>query len=167
MAIDIAFLQSEQTLIPFLFVLAIIFGVLEITNVFKNRGVNFLVALAISFFTITNTTLVAFLWSQFGNITAFFIIMFFIAFVLEVFGLRRPKQGESRGEGGMIINGAILLLLLGLGFTYSNLLPSLPFVGGGPNLIILVALIFILAIFWMAFKVGREKIVPEKEEHAR
>jgi hypothetical protein len=35
---DIAFLQSEQILIPFLFVLAIVFGVLELTNVFKNSS---------------------------------------------------------------------------------------------------------------------------------
>ena len=167
MVLDITFLQSEQTLIPFLFVLAVIFGVLELTNIFKNRGVNFLVALPISFFTITNTSFVALLWSQFGNITTFFIIMFFIAFVLEVFGLRGPKPPGSRGEGGMMINGAILLLLLSFGFTHSGLLPTLPFLGGGSNLIVLFALIFILIIFWMAFKVGREESPPGQPQARR
>lgn len=162
MIFDISFLQSEQTLIPFLFVLAVIFGVLELTHVFRNRGVNFIIALAISFFTITNTAFVTFLWSQFGNITTFFIIMFFIAFVLEVFGLRGPRTPRAGGEG-IVINGAILLLLLVFGFTHSDLLPSLPFIGGGSNLIVLFALIFILIIFWMAFKLGPE-ILPGKQE---
>jgi len=160
MAIDISFLQSEHTLIPFIFVLAIVFGVLELTRVFRNRAVNFLVALAISFFTITNSSFVEFLWLQFGNITAFFIIMFFITFVLEVFGLRGNKQPRSKEEG-MILMAAILLLLLSFGFMYSNLLPPLPFIGGGTNVIILFAIIFILIIFWMAFKLGPEQVKSE------
>jgi amino acid transporter len=164
MAIDIAFLQSEQTLIPFLFVLAIIFGVLELTHVFRNRGVNFLIALAISFFTISNTAFVNALWSYFGVITAFFIFMFFIAFILEVFGFRKPKHPQESREEGMIVIGAILLLLLTFGFMYSSMIPELPFIGGGSNVIILFAIIFILVIFWMAFKVGREPL-PMKEEH--
>jgi hypothetical protein len=164
--IDLSFLESQQTLIPFLFVLAIIFGVLELVHVFRNRAVNFLIALAIAFFTVTNTAFVDALWSYFGVITAFFIIMFFIAFVLEIFGLRKPKQlGQpGGGEGGLIIVGVVILLLLSFGFMYSNLLPSVPIVGGGQNLLSLFIVIFILVMFWMAYKVGREPL-PMKEEH--
>jgi hypothetical protein len=165
MALDLIALQSNEFLIPFLFVLAIVFGILEITKLFRNRGVNFVIALAISFFAVSNTTFVSFLWSQFGNITAFFIVMFFIAFVLEMFGLRRPS-GESRSEGGMIISGAVLFLLLSLGFMYSDLIPPLPYIGSGNNLILFFAIIFILAIFWAAFKAGRETIIPKEEGHS-
>jgi hypothetical protein len=164
MAIDLIALQSNEFLIPFLFVMAIVFGVLEITKVFRNRGVNFVIALAISFFAVSNATFVGFLWAQFGNITAFFIIMFFIAFILEMFGLRRPSK-ESRSESGMIITGAVLFVMLALGFTYSDLIPSLPYIGSGDNLILFFALVFILAIFWAAFKAGREDFagaVPNK-----
>ncbi len=147
MAIDMTLLQSEQTLIPFLFVLAIIFGVLEVTNVLRNRGANLLVAIAIAFFSVSNSAFVALLWSQFGFITAFFIIMFFIVFILEVFGLRNPKYGKPEGEG-MFINGAILLLLLIFGFMHASSIPNLPFVGSGTNLIALITLIFILVIFF-------------------
>jgi hypothetical protein len=159
MALDLIALQSNELLIPFLFTFAIVFGVLEITKIFRNRGVNLVIALALSFFAIGNTTFVSFLWSQFGNITAFFIVMFFIAFILEMFGLRRPSV-ESRSESGMIITGAVLFVMLALGFTYSNLIPSLPYIGSGDNLIIFFALVFILAIFWAAFKAGRE-VLPE------
>ncbi|MFH1474127.1 MAG: hypothetical protein ABIE55_04545 [Candidatus Aenigmatarchaeota archaeon] len=165
MAIDLIALQSSEFLIPFLFVMAVVFGVLEITKVFKNRGVNFVIALAISFFAVGNATFVGFLWAQFGNITAFFIVMFFIAFILEMFGLRRPSK-ESRSESGMLITGAVLFLMLALGFTYSDLIPSLPYIGNGNNLIILFAIVFILAIFWAAFKAGRE-VLPGKEEHKK
>lgn len=154
MAIDIAFLQSEQTLIPFLFVLAIVFGILELTDIFRNRAVNFIIALSISFFTITNATFVALLWSQFGNITAFFIIMFFIAFVLEVFGLRKRVAGRETSTDSVIINGAILFLLLSIGSLYINLIPSIPFIGGGQNLLFFFVVIIILVIFWSAYKIG-------------
>jgi 4-amino-4-deoxy-L-arabinose transferase-like glycosyltransferase len=163
MAIDIAFLQSEQTLIPFLFVLAIVFGVLELTKIFRNRGVNFLIALAIAFFTITNTAFVTMLWSYFGSITTLFIIMFFIAFVFEVFGLRGGGQRESNSS--LFINGAILFILLSIGFLNASLIPDLPFIGGGKNLVFLFAIVFVLAIFWAAFKIGgpKEKVlVPVK-----
>ena len=166
MPIDISFLQSNQTLIPFLFVLAIIFGVLEITNVFRNRGVNFLVALAISFFTITNTTFVNFLWSQFGNITAFFLIMFFIAFIFELFGLRRPRASgqESRAPEALVINGAILFILLTVGFLYVEKIPSLPYIGSGQNLLIAIVIFFVLVLFWAAFKAGPQ-FLPAEEKH--
>lgn len=164
MVLDIAFLLSEQTLIPFLFVLAIIFGVLELTGIFRNRAVNFLVALSISFFTITNASFVNMLWSQFGNITSFFIIMFFIAFVLEIFGLRGKDKAK---DDDIIIYGAILLILFSFGFVYSNLIPSIPYIGGGSNFIVLIAIILILVIFWRAFKIGAEPTIPSREEHKK
>jgi hypothetical protein len=151
MALDIAFLQSEQTFIPFLFVLAIVFGVLELTKIFKNRGVNFLVALAIAFFTISNATFINMLWSYFGSITTFFLIMFFIAFIFEVFGLRR---GQHQPTSSIIINGGILFILLSIGFLYVSYIPELPFIGGGQNLMFLFIIIFILVIFWAAFRIG-------------
>jgi hypothetical protein len=151
MALDISFLFSEHTLIPFMFVLAIIFGVLELVKIFRNRAVNFLIALSISFFTITNTAFVELLWTYFGSITSFFILMFMIAFVFEIFGLR---GGRKENSSTMIINGAILFLLLSLGFYYAGLVPVVPFIGGGQNLILVVLLIFILVLFWSAFKMG-------------
>lgn len=165
MILDASLLQSEHTLIPFIFVLAIIFGSLELTRIFRNKGANFLIALAIAFFTVSNAAFVDALWSSFGLITAFFIILFFIAFILEIFGLRKPTQ-PGRGEGGLIIIGLIILLLLSFGFMYSRLLPSLPIIGGGPNLISLFVIIFILVMFWVAFKIGAETIKvegPKKE----
>lgn len=155
MTLDISFLQSNSNLILFLFVFAITFGVIELTKIFKNRGVNFLISIAISFFAVTNTTFIAFIEPQLGNVAIFFIFMFFIVFVFEVFGLRGTRQRKP--EEGMIINGAILLILLIFGFMHSDLIPELPFIGNGTNFIVLVVLVFILVIFWAAFKAGPEQ----------
>jgi hypothetical protein len=151
---DLSFLQSEQTLVPFLFVLAIVFGVLELTNIFKNRAVNFLIALTLSIFTITNSNFVTLLWSNLGSVSTFFIIMFLIAFVFEVFGLR-PKGNQPKEHGSsIIIEAGILFILLSIGFSYASQVPSLPLLGGGQNLIFLFAIVFILVIFWSAFRIG-------------
>lgn len=152
MALDMTFLLSEQVLIPFLFVLAIIFGVLELTKIFRNRAVNFLIALSMAIFTVTNSSFIAMLWSYFGSITTFFIVLFLIAFVFEVFGLR--KGGQRDVVSSIIIDGGILFILLSIGFLYTGQIPELPFIGGGQNLLFLFIIIFILVIFWSTFKIG-------------
>jgi len=153
MAFDLSFLGSEQTLIPFLFVLAIVFGVLELKKVFRNRGVNFLVAISIAFFTITNSFFVSMLWAYFGSITAFFIIMFYLAFIFEIFGLRGGKDGKDN-TSSIVIEGAMFFVLLSIGFLFVDQIPTLPVIGSGANLITIFLIIFVLSIFWSAFKIG-------------
>lgn len=152
MIFDLTIFQSSDFLIPFLFVLAIVFGVLELSNVFKNRAVNFIVALSLSLFTVSNSAFINLLWSYFGSISVFFIAMFFIAFVFEIFGVR--KKGQPVGGDSILVNGAVLFVLLSIGYLYIDMVPSIPFVGGGENLLLLFAVIFILAVFWAAYKVG-------------
>jgi hypothetical protein len=154
--IDITTFESNQFLIPFLFVLAIVFGALEQANVFRSRAVNFIVAAAISFFAVSNTAFTNLLWSQFGNVTIFFIAMFFIIFILEAFGVRKRYPGEPPG-GALVITGGILFVLLSIGLLIINLLPPIPFIGGGQNLLLLFAIVLILLIFWLAYKIGSGK----------
>ena len=156
MALDFVFLESSQTLIPFLFVLAVVFGVLGLVRFF-NKGVNFLIAAVLAFFVVSNPSLVSILWSYFGGITAFFIAIFFIAFIFEVFGIRKEPSGAG---DALIINGVILFLLLSIGYLYIDLLPPLPLIGGGQNLLLFFAIIFILIIFWAAYKAGTPQ--PQK-----
>jgi hypothetical protein len=148
---DFTMFQSEQFLIPFLFILAVVFGAVNAANVFKNRGVNLLVSLALAFFAASNTSFVEFLWSQFGSISIFFIAMFFVIFVLEAFGVRKGKQGQPDGSDALVINGAILFILLSIGYLFIPQF-SLPIVGGGQNLLLFVFILFIIIIFWSAYK---------------
>lgn len=144
---DLSFLQDTQIVVPFLFTLAITFGTLELTRLFR-KPVNFLIALALSMFAITSPTFVSFLWSSFGDITIFFIGMFLIAFVLEAVGVR----GRILGGSDIVIQSGILFLLLTLGFYYSEKIPAFPLIGGGQNVLLLLAVAIIFSIFWTAYK---------------
>ena len=152
---DFAMFQSEQVLIPFLFVLAVTFGAINIINIFRNKGVNFLVAVALAFFAASNTSFIQFLWSQFGSISIFFIAMFFVIFTLEAFGVRRGQSGKDSSDA-LVINGAILFVLLSIGYLFIGSVPVLPIVGCGQNLLLLIFLVFIIVIFWFAFKTPHE-----------
>lgn len=164
MVTDLGILSTNEAFIPFLFVLAIIFGVLEISHVIRNRGAMFLISFALAFFTVTSTNFVGVFPLYAGIITPIFIIIFIIAFILEVFGLRRPRMPGEREPEALIIIGAILFLLLSLGFIYSESIPALPFIGGGQNVIILAIIIFILVIFWTAFKAGTGLPPPAQKQ---
>lgn len=152
MILNLATFQTTEFLVPFLFSIAVIFGVLEITNIFRNRAVNLVIALTLSFFAMSNSYFVNLLWNYFGNIAMFFIVMFLIAFVFEIFGVR--KKGQPSGPDSMIINGAVLFVLLSVGFMYTDMIPTIPFIGGGENVLLLVAVILVLAIFWTAYRLG-------------
>jgi len=145
---DLSFLQSTEIMVPFLFTFAVTFGILEITKVFRNKGVNLVIALALSIFAITSPTFVSLLWNYFGDITIFFIAMFLVAFVLEVFGVR----GRGIDGGSMVLQSGVLFLLLTIGFYYADRMPTLPFVGGGQNALFLFAIVLILSIFWNVYK---------------
>jgi len=151
MLLDFTVFQSEQFLIPFLFILAIVFGAINVVNIFRNKGVNFLISIALAFFAASNTAFVQLLWSQFGIIAMFFIAMFFIIFILGAFGVRVGQQGKTDGADSLVINGAILFVLLSVGYLYLGNI-SVPIVGGGKNLLLFIFIMFIIVIFWSAFK---------------
>jgi hypothetical protein len=159
------FEPTMEFIIPFLFVLAIVFGVLQLVNVFKNKAVNVVIGLAIAFFAVSYSPFTTLLWSQFGNITIFFIAMFFIAFTIQLFGIKRAKDWMGY-ISTMMTHGGILFILLVIGFSYSHLIPELPFIGSGQNLLLLVSIIFVASIFWGAFMAGLFQMAtpqPKKE----
>jgi len=156
MAFDIIALQTTELLIPFLFSLAIIFGILEVTKIFRNKAVNFIVAFCLSFFAMIYPGFVDFMWANFGLIAIFFIAMFFILFISRVFGF-----GGRSSADVIIINGVILFVLLSLSYLYIDEFPSVSFVGRGENLILLISVALILSIFWAAYKAGPEQ-KPQK-----
>lgn len=148
---ELAFLQETEIMVPFLFTLAITFGLLNLTNVFKNKGAHFIISLALSIFAITSPTFVNLLWSYFGSVTVFFIALFLLALILETFGLRKLSLIKDYG-GSLVIQIAVLFLLLTLGFYYSDRLPTLPYLGSGENALFLFAILLILSIFWAVYR---------------
>lgn len=144
---------EEQLVITFLFVLAVVFGALRISNVLKSGPASFLLALAVAAFAAMYAPFTALLWSYMPSLTWFFIIVFLIAFVFEMFGIR--KGGAGGGSQAMVVNAAILLVMLTIGWRVAQTFNiQIPYIGGSENLIFLVGFIFILAILWSAMKTG-------------
>jgi len=150
MAIIIPFDMTNQFLISFLFVFAIVFGALQIANVFKNKAVHAIMGLAIALFATMYPPFLATLWSYLPNVTWFFIIMFFIAFVMEIMGFRKKKPQALEG---LVIQTGVLLVLLSLGYVISRNYPvEIPIIGSTENLIFLVGFISIISIFMSVLK---------------
>lgn len=162
MPLEFTFDPTMQFIIPFLFVLAVVFGVLQMARIFKNKAVAGVIAIAIAFFAASYGPFLTLLWTYLPTVTWFFIGMFFIVFVLEVFGIRGGKDKEFREEAA-ILQGAILFILLALGWMIAEAFPlELPYIGSGQNLILVLGIVFILLIFWSAFKISikGEKVRP-------
>ncbi|OGI12414.1 hypothetical protein A3K64_01115 [Candidatus Micrarchaeota archaeon RBG_16_36_9] len=149
--VDLYMFQSEQILIPFLFVLAITFGSIEITKIFRNKAVNLLISISLAIFAVSNDSFVQLLWSQFGNISVFFIAMFFIVFIIKVFsGFGKKERQNIHDE--IMIYGAILFALLVMSYLFIDLLPVIPVIGGGKDIMLIVFIFLMIAIFWATFK---------------
>ena len=135
--------------LPFLFVLAISYGALQIANVFRNKAVNAVIALVISFFAISNADLVNFIIQSMPWMAMIFIAVFFIKFILNMF-----KQGKGERDYTLliIILGLVLIFLIGQGMQIIH--DWLP--GGFPiteeNLIMIIGVGIIVAIFFSAYR---------------
>lgn len=148
------------TLVPFLFIFAVVFGLLELSKIFKNKAVNAVIAIALALFAILNASFVTLLWNVLPSLTTVFIALFFLVFALELFGLRKPKEDYVES---IMTGGAVLFVLLTVGIILiQDLQLELPFIGSGENLVFLLAIILLISIFWAALKAGRGG-APQKE----
>ncbi len=159
-------ISTDPTLkpfLPFFFVLAIVFGLLSIANIFKNRqtgrtlnSVNLMIALVFAFFAAGYQTFVDLFFANFSIILWAFVILFFIAFALHALGLR-GKDNITKGREDLPITllGIVLLLLVTSGFAYISEI-EIPILGT-ENFMILLALILIALMFFYAYELGRNK----------
>lgn len=153
------FLSNQQFFIPFLFVLAIVFGILELSKVFRgNRAVVAIISIVIAFFAASNAQFTSMLFQFLPSITSFFIIMFFIAFLMEMIGL--GKGGKLREEGTetrVMVLGLVLVVFIAIGVdSISEILPFISFIGES-NFLIIIGLVLLFMIFFAAYKIGAQK----------
>jgi len=154
---------TMQILIPFLFVFAVVFGMLELTHVFKNRAVEAVIAVALALFAATQPSFTTMLMTWLPSIVSFFVIIFFIAFLLELTGIRKAQTGHTEKAG--LIGVSLLILFAIGGVALSQFGLSLPFIGGPENILFLLGLVFIVALFWFAFKIGEGvKVAPQQKK---
>lgn len=139
------FEDLAYTFIPFFFTLAIAYGALQLSELFKNKAANMLIALVIAFFAATQPDLVTFIYAILGPAVIFFIIFFFIGFLYKFF----KKKGPTDFTLAIIIL-ALAVLLLAAGLAGSPLVPVSDFLS--ENMIVLIGLVFILAMFYASHR---------------
>jgi hypothetical protein len=160
----IPFEMTPEFLIPFLFIFSVVFGVLSFTNVFKgNKAVSAVVAFAMAAFAATNTGLVEIITQFLPTAIGFFVVVFFLAFLMKLFGLDKKKEDTSME--GMVLGGGVLFMLLGIGFyVYEQFPVEFPIIGGGENLIFTIGFLMIISIFWGVMKIGEGPKLVEKSK---
>lgn len=131
--------------IPFFFLLAIVYGGLQISKLFDNKAANMLIAIAIAMFGALTPEVSAFIYQVLPVASIFFVVFFFIGFVWKFFDSKKEKDYTL----GIVVMG--LLMLLGAGLYQAGS----PFPLGdilSENLMVGIAIIFIIAIFYAAYK---------------
>jgi hypothetical protein len=143
-------------ILPFLFVLAIVYGALELAAVFKNKKVNVIIALVVSVFAISSPGVVDTIVSAMPWAAMLFIILFFVKFILSFFKMKRNKDEAPDFTLLLAILGLILVFMLSQG---TQLIQDwLP--GGFPidedNFILIIGVIIIAVILYLAYKTKGE-----------
>lgn len=141
-----------QPLLPFFFVLAIVYGLLNLVKIFDKNSINLIIALVFGFFASSYPPFLYFFYRNFGFLLWTFIILFFIAFFLEALGLRKKKVPEGKEHIPMMMGSIILILLVTMGFGIISKF-EIPFLGT-ENFMVIVGLFLLGLIFYYAYELG-------------
>lgn len=97
--------------LPLILIFAVIYAILEKADLFKNRGVHMLIALAIGFFTVSNPFISSYFLPLFSNLGLGIAILLVLIVLL---GFIIPKEEEKRKTFYTIfgILGGILFLFV-------------------------------------------------------
>jgi hypothetical protein len=138
-------------LVPFLFMLAIVFGALDVSGVFKNKRVNALIALVFAFFTLTYQPAIEFINNIMPYALMFFTVFFFLGFVIKM-----AKKGVEKDYNLLIIIvGLVLLLLATQGPEFiSGFVPG--FEQQGNTIMMVAAIVFIAVILLSVYRISQK-----------
>ena len=143
MAIMESFLANDFFL-AFIFVLAIVYGALDITKVLSKRP-SLLIAAVMALFAASNETSAAFVKSVFPFAVIFFIVIFFLAFISSLF-----KKGGEKDFDLIAILLALVLLALA---AFQNTVQGWQIT---QEMVAAIALAAMLIIFFVAYRRSKE-----------
>lgn len=154
--IDFNSIMALGPIIPFLFVFGIIYGSLEVAGVFKNRGVNFIIAAAIGIIALSNSGMIEFIYSIIPYATIAFVIIFGIMFLKKTIfaGLGKHLEGKDKKTDYSLIIIILIMVFIFFGNAHESTLINIPYIGYGMNNDILAAvgILLVLAILFIAYK---------------
>lgn len=143
------YLFGIEQLIPFFFVLAIVYGALEISNVFKNKAVNAIISIAIALFAIISPGVTAFIYQILPVAAIVFVIVFFLGFMKSFFGGKGDKDKDYTLP--VIIVGLVLIFIVSQSENISRWIPQLSFLSN-ENFIVIVILAAIGFALYATYK---------------
>ena len=138
--------------LPFFFILAVVYGSLEFTEVFKNRGARAIISVVIAFVSISYPPVSAFIYQFLPVLAVFFLVFFLLGFILSIF-----KKAEKPDAPAIAMIFAILLIVLA--GTWYNLMSSLSGFGisfaSASNILWLIGILILIVIFYAAYKIEK------------
>jgi hypothetical protein len=141
---------SMEILLPFFLVLAIVYGALEVSKVFSNKGVKAIIAVVFAFFSIMNPQVVAFINTILPYAAMIFVVIF-IAWILI-----KPLRGGSgkKMDPVLIIVILVLVMVLLARMQATDYLPESSILSN-TNLIWVVGILVIGVILWKVYKMSQ------------
>lgn len=132
----------------FLFVFAIVYGLLIAIKIIESKQACAIIAIVIGFFSVVYSPFVMLLQSILPIGSLMLVILFFIAFIVKFIGISGKKAGRKDALP-IVVTLAILLLLLGIFWpTIGN---YIPFSIGVENVLWIVGIIIIAMIFYAVY----------------
>jgi hypothetical protein len=131
-----------ETLLPFLLVVAVVYGGMETAGIFRNRAIKAIVSVVLGFFAVTNYYLVQFVNSVLPYIAIIFLLVFIVGFA-------KKSLSGSEKDNTMIIIIVVLIMLLTASVANSyggyGLLQYTEFLW-------LIGVVFVMAIIFAAYR---------------
>jgi peptidoglycan/LPS O-acetylase OafA/YrhL len=142
------------TMIPFLFVLAIVYGALEVSGIFKNKGVKAIISFALAFFAISSTTTLAFITGILPYAAIFFIAFFLLGFMLSFFKGKKGEGGKDSRDWTLIAVVILLIAVFLTNYGYEWIETNLPMIDS-ENFVAVAGVVLILIILYAAYQRGK------------
>jgi hypothetical protein len=98
--------MEMETLLPFLLVVAVTYGAMETSGIFRNRAIKTIVAVVLALFAVTNYYIVQAINSMLPYVAIIFLLVFIAGFA------KRSLSGSEKDNTMMIIMLALALLFI-------------------------------------------------------
>ena len=96
-----------STIIPFLFVLAVVYGALEVSDIFKRKQVKLIISLCFAVVAMSTPLITGFIMGVLPYAILAFIVLFFVGFAMSF-----AKGGKEGGPRDYVLIVIVLVLFL-------------------------------------------------------
>jgi hypothetical protein len=141
---------SLEYFLPFLLVVAIVYGALETAGMFRNRAVKAILAVVMGFFSVMNYQIVQLINTYLPFAAIVFVLIFIAGYMKKSLGGRADEEKDN----------TMIIIIFGLGLLF---IASIANASGGFNLyqytdfLWLIGVVVVIAILYAAYRMGSNK----------